>query len=286
MTLAFYPVLDRSGRFSPLKAAVLAGLCLPAVVLAIDAWTGSLGAEPLDTAIHAAGDWAIRFLFLSLAVTPLRRFWHWSRLLLVRRMVGLAALGYALAHLILYVADQKWDLVVAGTEIVLRYYLLIGFVALAGLAVLGATSTDAALRRLGRRWKPLHKAVYVLAVLAVVHFFLQSKINVDEPVLMAGLLLLLFFYRLANARGGAWSSTLGLAATALAAALATMALEYAWYALFTGVPAHRVLAANLDFTYTIRPMWWVLTTGVAVAALAGLRSIRVRVDRARSTLAA
>lgn len=286
MTLAFYPVLDRSGRFSPLKAAVLAGLCLPAVVLAIDAWTGSLGAEPLDTAIHAAGDWAIRFLFLSLAVTPLRRFWHWSRLLLVRRMVGLAALGYALAHLILYVADQKWDLVVAGTEIVLRYYLLIGFVALAGLAVLGATSTDAALRRLGRRWKPLHKAVYVLAVLAVVHFFLQSKINVDEPVLMAGLLLLLFCYRLANARGGAWSSTLALAAAALAAALATMALEYAWYALFTGVPAHRVLAANLDFAYTIRPMWWVLTTGVAVAALAGLRSIRVRVDRARSTLAA
>lgn len=266
------PWHDRAGHLSPLKIVVFLALFIPALVLAVDAMMGTLGAKPVTAAIHEAGDWALRFLLLSLAVTPLRRFWRWSRLLLVRRMVGLAALAYALLHLLLYIVDQNWRLLTVGLEIVLRYYLLIGFVALAGLVVLGITSTDRATRRLGRSWKRLHKIVYLLALLGVVHFFLQSKIDVTEAVLMAGLYLLLMAWRGADKRGGLLATPVGLAGIAIFTGLATAAVEYGWYALFTGVPAERVLAANLDFSYVIRPAWWVLAVGLAVALVAAGRA--------------
>jgi sulfoxide reductase heme-binding subunit YedZ len=272
------PWTDRSGKFSPLKAAVLAGACLPALwlvwaalsgALAQAAPLGPLGARPITEAIHETGDWAIRFLMMSLAVTPLRRIANWPKLILVRRMLGVTALFYALTHLTLYTVDLKLDLLRVVSEIALRFYLTIGFVALLGLIALGSTSTDAAIKRLGRNWNRLHKIVYVIAALAAFHFFIQSKADVYEPTMMAGFFLLLMLYRLAHWRGFSLTSPMVLVGTAILAALGTAAIEYAWYGIATGVPPGRVLAANLQFSFSIRPAWWVLATGLG-AALLGL----------------
>ncbi|MEP9388371.1 protein-methionine-sulfoxide reductase heme-binding subunit MsrQ [Mesorhizobium sp. KR9-304] len=283
------PWTDRSGNFSPLKAAVLVGACLPALLLGWAAADGTLapagslgplGARPITEAIHQTGDWAIRFLMMSLAVTPLRRIANWPKLIMVRRMLGLAALFYALAHLTLYAIDLKLDLLRVVSEIALRVYLTIGFVALLGLIALGSTSTDAAIRRLGKRWNRLHKIVYPIGLLAALHFFIQSKADVYEPTLMAGFFLLLMFYRLAHWRGFALASPLVLVAIAILAALGTAAIEYAWYGIATGVPPGRVLAANLQFSFSIRPAWWVLATGLGATLLALARPWLSRQDAA------
>jgi sulfoxide reductase heme-binding subunit YedZ len=265
------PWTDRAGKFSPLKAVVFGSLFVPGLVLAWSWATGLLGPRPVTEAIHEAGDWAIRFLLISLAVTPLRRIADWPKLILVRRMLGLAALSYVFAHLCLYVIDQNFILVRVVSEIVSRIYLTIGFVALTGLSVLGATSTDGAIRKLGRNWNRLHKIVYVIGILASLHFFMQTKADVYEATLMSGLFVLLMLYRLAHWRGFGLASPGALIALAVFAALSTAGLEYAWYGLATGIPPSRVLAANLQFAFSVRPAWWVLTVGVAVASIPLLR---------------
>ena len=270
------PWTDRAGKFSPLKTVVFVGLCLPALWLVWQASRGAvvpagglgpLGPRPVTEAIHQTGDWAIRFLWISLAITPLRRIANWPKLIVVRRMVGIAALVYALAHFTLYTLDLKFDVLRVASEIALRFYLTIGFVALLGLIALGSTSTDAAIRRLGGNWGRLHRIVYVIAALAAFHFFIQSKADVYEPTLMAGWFLLLMLLRLAHGRGFALTSPLVLAAVAVLAGLGTAAVEYAWYGLATGIPPGRVLAANLQFSFSIRPAWWVLATGLGLALI-------------------
>jgi len=265
------PWTDRAGRFSPLKAATFAGTLIPALLLAWWWARGALGPRPLTEAIHETGDWAIRFLAMSLAVTPLRRIAQWPKLINVRRMLGLAALGYALVHLLLYVADQKWDLGKVAGEIALRLYLTIGFVALLGLVALGSTSTDAMIRRLGRNWNRLHRIVYAIAALAAVHFFMQTKADVFEATIVAGLVILLLIYRLAHRFGLPLSSPAVLAGLAVLGAVATAGAELAWYGLATGIPVSRVLAANWHVALQIRPMWWVLAVGLAAAILGWVR---------------
>ncbi|MCQ4159318.1 ferric reductase-like transmembrane domain-containing protein [Roseomonas sp. GC11] len=263
------PWWDRQGRFSPLKAGVLALLCLPALLLGWWAARGELGGRPVMEAIHWSGLWAVRILWLSLLVTPLRQMLRWPRLMLVRRMVGVAALAYALLHLVLYALDLKWDLAKAASEIVLRIYLTIGFVALLGLVALGVTSTDGWVKRLGgRRWQGLHRLAYPIALLGAVHFALQSKIDVTEAVLMAGLFLWLMGYR-ALAPKGAAPSLPRLAVLTVAAALGTALLEAGWYAVATGVPPLPVLQANLDVEFGLRPALWVglAATGALLARL-------------------
>src|SRR5947208_2341942 len=190
-----YPWQDYSGRLSPLKLAVFVALFLPALWTAFAFGMGWLQPRPFTEAIHQVGLWMLRFLFIALAITPLRQIVQWPRLILVRRMIGVAAFAYGLAHITLYVADLKFDVAKAASEIALRIYLTIGFVALLGLAALAATSTDAMVRRMGRRWQSLHRIVYVIALLAVVHYWIQSKLDVWEPTIMAGIYLWLMGYR-------------------------------------------------------------------------------------------
>lgn len=265
------PWTDRAGRFSPLKALVFLGTLVPAAVIWWSWEARLLGPRPLTVAIHDTGDWAIRFLLLSLAVTPLRRIADWPKLIVVRRMLGLAALFYILTHLLLYVIDQKLDLWRVASEIALRLYLTIGFVALLGLVALGLTSTDAMIKRLGRNWNRLHSAVYAIGVLGAVHFFMQTKADVYQATLMSGLFILLMLYRIAHWRGFPLANPLVLAAVAMLAALGTAAAEFAWYGLATGVPPLRVLEANLHFAFQIRPSWWVLVIGLGVSVLAFVR---------------
>jgi sulfoxide reductase heme-binding subunit YedZ len=192
-------------------------------------------------------------------------------------MVGVACFAYALLHLGLYAGDNGFDLVKVGSEIIRRIYLTIGFVALAGLAMLAATSTDAMLRRMGgASWRRLHRLVYPLAALTLVHFTLQSKADVTEPMLMAGLFAWLMGYRVIAPAGGA-PGMAGLLGLAVFAAGATAAVEFGWYALATGIDPWRVLAANLDVAFGLRPALWVGVAGMVAAAarlLAGTRTTR------------
>ncbi len=159
---------DRRGRLSPLRLGALALLLLPLAIAAHAYATAGFGARPLNDLIHRTGYWALIFLGLSLAVTPLRRVARFGNLIDIRRMIGVGAFVYIATHLLLYVADQSYDLVKVASEIVKRLYLTIGFIAWLGLAVLAATSTDAIVRRLGgMNWRRLHQAIYVIGLLAL-----------------------------------------------------------------------------------------------------------------------
>lgn len=280
MSLA--PWRDQSGALSGLRIAALIAACLPAFWIAWQAAAGDLGPRPITAAIHQSGDWCVRLLMATLLVTPLRRIAHWPRLIVVRRIMGLGTLSYAVLHAILYVVDQKFDVVKVAGEIALRFYLTIGFVALCGLATLGATSTDAMIRRLGSdRWNRLHSLIYAIAALALMHFFIQSRLDVTQPVLMTGLFYVLMGHRLLVRRGGPQGPA-ALAGLALAAALATAVTEFAWYGLATGATPWRILKGNLDFSYVVRPAWWVLAAGLALAATAAVRQRPARTRTARA----
>lgn len=263
------PWTDGAGRFSRLKLAVFLALLAPAALLVHDAATGGLGPRPWDAAIHRVGWWTVVFLLASLAVTPLRRSLRWNALVSVRRMVGVTAFAAAFLHLLLYAGQEAWDLSKVAGEIVLRVYLTIGFVALLGLAALAATSTDAMVRRLGgRRWQALHRLVYPIAVLALLHFFMQTKADVTQPILFTGLFVWLMAWRI-------WRSRLGdpgpaaLLALAVLAAVLTAAGETVGIALYRHVPPLIIVQAHFQPDIGIRPAWWVLAAGLAVAA-AGL----------------
>ncbi|MCJ2024555.1 sulfite oxidase heme-binding subunit YedZ [Methylobacterium sp. J-067] len=272
-----WPWLDRAGRLSWLKLVLFLACLAPACELAIAYRLDALGAKPVTALIHGTGEWAVRFLLAGLAITPLRRIADWPKLILVRRMLGVTAMAYALAHLALYVTDQNFDLVKVVSEIALRIYLTIGFVALAGLIALGATSTDAAIRNMGPNWHRLHRLVYTITVLGLVHYFLQAKIDVSAPVFWTGVFLLLMGWRIMR-KFRLPERPWALLLLAIAAALLTAGLEAAWYGLASGVPASLVLAANLDFSGPIRPAWWVLAVGLALPVTALVRTSRAAAD--------
>jgi sulfoxide reductase heme-binding subunit YedZ len=263
-----YPWRDPAGRFSPLKLAALLLVLFPGAVLALRLATHDLGGRPLIEATHQTGDWAVRLLLLSLAVTPARGLLGWSRVVLLRRMLGLAAAGYVLAHFLLYCFDQNWRLFTIASEIVLRFYLTIGFVALLGLVALAVTSTDGWQRRMRGRWKQLHRLVFPIAALGLFHYFLQSKADVGNAVFYTGLFLWLAFWRLTPKRWQARLSLLPL--LTVAAGLATVAVEAGWYAAATRISAVRVLQANLDIA-AMRPALQVVLVAVAVLAVVAAR---------------
>lgn len=270
------PWQDRSGRFSPLKAVVLAALFAPGLVIGHDYARGLLGARPITAVIQASGLWAFRLLLLSLAITPLRQILRLPKLISLRRMIGVATFCYAALHLSMDAADKMFDLDVVLSEIVHRVYLAIGAMALLLLLALAATSTDAMVERLGgKRWQALQRSVYVIALLATLHFFLQSKIDQSEPAMMAGFLLWLMGYRALAWRGGTALATARstLLWLSVAAATVTALGEAAYFGLFTGVPAALVLEADLSFAAGPRPMWFVLGAGLLIAAVAALRDL-------------
>ena len=274
------PWNDRSGRFSLLKAATFAGLFVPGLLTAYWLWSDQLGPLYIKEVIHRTGDWAVRFLLITLTITPLARFTGWTKLISLRRMLGLGTLAYALAHFSLFIVDQSYDLGRVASEIYLRIYLTIGFVTLLGLLALGATSFDAAIRRLGRKWKLLHMAIYGIAVLAILHFFMQSKINVTEPTLMAGFYFLLMAYRVMIAYRIS-PTPLALLGAGVAAGLTTAGAEMLWYGIATGIDPLSVLKANLALPRVIRPAWIVAGVGLLFAVVVQLsRRAKPRAMRA------
>jgi sulfoxide reductase heme-binding subunit YedZ len=266
------PWNERNGRFSPVKAMVFAALFLPALWIISLLETGALAPKPVTEMIHRTGDWAVRLILLSLLITPLRKLAQWPKAIAVRRMVGVAAFAYALAHLCLYVVDQGYDLAHVASEIALRFYLTIGFVTLLGLAALTATSTDAMIRRLGsQRWNALHRIIYALAALALFHYYLQSKADVSDPVLMTGLFLMLMFYRALVKRLPLWAAS--VASVALGTGMTTL-VEAAWYAIRRHYPFWEVLGANIDPDMFPRPAFYVAVVGLVALVVMVARNYR------------
>jgi sulfoxide reductase heme-binding subunit YedZ len=261
---------DRTGAFSSLRLAALVAAVLPALWLLERTLTHDLGSRPINEAIHFTGTWTIRFLVATVAVTPLRVLGRWPKLVGIRRYLGLTTFAYAALHLSLFIVDQHFDLIHVAAEIALRFYLLIGFTAFVGLCILASTSTDASIKRLGaQRWTKLHKIIFVVTPLAVVHSFLQAKIDVTDATIIAAFAVLLIALRLLKRYGNA-ETPLAVAAVALGVALATALIEAGWFAVLTGVDPRLVLEADLDITMA-RPVWYALGAGLLMTAIAVIR---------------
>jgi len=279
---------DRRGRLSPLRMGAIAALLFPLAKALVDASTIVHGARPINDLIHRAGFWALVFLGVTLAVTPLRRILRYGNLVDIRRMLGVGAFCYIAAHLTLYIADQSFDLGKVVHEITHRWYLIIGGTAWLGLAVLAATSTDGMVRRLGGlRWRRLHQIVYAIALLALIHYFQQTKADVTVPTFAASLFVWLMAYRVvAWLQGGGELSTLALFAMSVGVSLLTFAGEAIGIGLAFHVSPLRVLDTAFDFDIGIRPGWEVLGAGLIVVAIDAVRSRWPRrVPRARAVAA-
>lgn len=178
---------------------VLFVLCLvPLAWLVWDGVTNNLGANPVETVRRYTGDWTLRFLFIALTVTPLRRLTGWHVVIRLRRMLGLFAFFYACLHFVSYIwLDQffMWDAIIE--DILDRPYITVGVASFLLLIPLAVTSTNGMARRLGgRRWQRLHQLVYLIAVLGVIHFLWLVKSDISEPVIYGAILALLLGFRL------------------------------------------------------------------------------------------
>jgi sulfoxide reductase heme-binding subunit YedZ len=188
------------------KPLVFAACAAPAVMMTLGILVAlgklshggmDLGPDPVKRLIHACGITALNLLLITLAVTPLRQLTGWNNLIRLRRMLGLFAFFYALAHFVVYGwLDQDLDIAAIGEDIVKRPYITIGMLALLLLVPLAVTSTNGMMRRLGRKWTSLHKLVYLITALGVWHFWWQVKKDIREPLLCAGIFAVLMAWRI------------------------------------------------------------------------------------------
>jgi sulfoxide reductase heme-binding subunit YedZ len=184
-------------RIAACKPLVFVLCLLPLAHLAWDAVHGTLGTDPVAQLEHRSGDWALRLLLATLAVTPLRRISGWHKAVRFRRMLGLFAFFYVSVHLAIYLAIDLggfWSQLLG--EIVKRPYITVGFAAWLLLIPLALTSTQKMMRRLGRRWQPLHRLAYLIALLGVLHYFWLVKADHREPVLYLAIWIALMLARL------------------------------------------------------------------------------------------
>jgi sulfoxide reductase heme-binding subunit YedZ len=215
----------------------------------------------------------------SLAITPLRRIARFNQLVDVRRMIGVGAAIYAACHISLYVADQMFDLRKVASEIVLRLYLTIGFTALLGLAALAITSTDGMVRRMGgKRWQSLHNIIYGIGLLALIHYFQQTKADESVPTFVAALFAWMIGYRLlikfrkTRDEPPTWM----LLALSVAVSALTFIGEAIGLSIVFHAPFMRVLQSAFDIDFSdlssLRPGWLVLGAGLIVVAVDVVRA--------------
>jgi sulfoxide reductase heme-binding subunit YedZ len=185
-----------SKPFYRLTKPVVFMICLlPLAVLLARAFSVAglgLGANPIEELLHELGRWGLKFLLLTLTVTPLRRWTGWNWLIGFRRMLGLFAFFYVVLHFTVYaVLDQGLDIAAIFEDILKRPYITLGMAALLMLIPLAITSTRGMMRRLGKRWQKLHRLVYVIAIAAVWHFYWQVKLDTLDAIVYALILAIL-----------------------------------------------------------------------------------------------
>lgn len=169
----------------------------PAVWLTVALLTDRLGANPIEAVTRETGLWALRFLWITLLISPLRWLTGWNKLTLFRRMVGLYVFFYASLHMLLYLwLDQYFDINDIIKDIIKRPFITIGFFSFAALIPLVLTSNNAMVKRLGgRRWKQLHRLTYFIAIASSVHFYMLVKLDKAEPLIYIALLVILLIPR-------------------------------------------------------------------------------------------
>jgi sulfoxide reductase heme-binding subunit YedZ len=175
----------------------------PALWLGYQAVSDGLSANPIEALLHLTGRWGLAFLLLGLAVTPLRRFAGWGRLIRVRRLLGLFAFFYVVLHFSIYLGvDQGFAWEFVAEDVWERPFITVGFASFILLIPLALTSTRGWIRRLGRRWQLLHRLVYPAAILAAVHFYWKVKADTFWPLVAGGVLVVLLLARLPFLRKG------------------------------------------------------------------------------------
>jgi sulfoxide reductase heme-binding subunit YedZ len=177
---------------------VLFLLCLvPLFSLIWRAYTGDLGVNELETVTRSTGDWTLRFLLITLSISPLRQWFGLPVLLRFRRMLGLYVFFYACCHFsIWFIVDHGFNFIEMVEDVIKRPFITVGFSALMLLIPLAVTSNNAMVRKLGRRWKKLHQLTYLIVTLGVLHFLWLVKADYLEPGIYALIAVILLLHRL------------------------------------------------------------------------------------------
>ena len=183
-------------KLKHLKLVIFLAALVPLALLGRKAYQGVLGANPIEVITHATGDWILRFLLITLAITPLRKLTRQPWLIRFRRMLGLFAFFYGCLHMVTYIwLDKFFDVGDILKDVAKRPFITAGSLAFLLMVPLAATSTRRAIQRLGRRWEVLHRLVYASATAAVVHFWWKQKADIRQPEIYAAILAGLLFLR-------------------------------------------------------------------------------------------
>jgi len=179
------------------KVAVFLLCLLPLAALIQRTFRGNLGANPVEFYQHATGDWTLRFLIFTLAITPTRKLFNVPELIRFRRMLGLFAFFYVCLHFLTYIGpDQSFSLHGMWQDVAKRRYVTVGFLGFLFLIPLAFTSTAGWIRRLGgKRWQALHRAIYVSAICGVIHYYWLVKSDVRKPLFYGALVAVLLIWR-------------------------------------------------------------------------------------------
>ena len=271
-----WPWQDGARGFSWLKAGTFALMFLPAIWIIDQVATGEFGPVPLGGMTYWSGFWATAFLLLALAITPAATIFGWRRLAIVRRMIGVTALAYTVAHIIIYFALRFWNFASIANEMATRLSLIVATASTIGLIALGATSFDAAVRRMGANgWQRLHSAVYVITALAILHYLLSPGLFPDQ-FLLSGLFFWLIVWRGLKRRGRGVNAG-ALALLAVASSLFTAAFEIGCIWAFRGYALSEIFSIYFTPILGIPPAWTILALGLVIAvAVVILQNLRLR----------
>jgi sulfoxide reductase heme-binding subunit YedZ len=275
-----WPWQDRQRRFSALKAAAFALMLVPAIRLAYQLGNGEFGIYPLwlGGLTYWSGVWATAILLMALAVTPALTILRWNGLIDVRRMIGVAALAYTIAHIIVYFALRFWNVAVIAKEMATSLSLIAATLSTIGLIALGLTSLDVAIARMGARgWQRLHNTVYVIAALALLHVLVSRGTN-PEQYLLSGVFFWLMAWRVLD-RYGQGADPRALAVLAVGSCLFTALLEVAWNWARRGYPPSEILGNNFTLVFGVPPAWQILGCGLLIALAAAWHALRLATAR-------
>ena len=279
-----WPWQDRNRRFSWLKAITFALMLLPAIRSAYLFAIGDYGilAVALGGLTYWSGVWATVIMLMALAVTPAATIFRWPALVDVRRMIGVTALVYTIAHMIIYFAFRRWDVALITIDMTTRLTLIVATLSTIGLIALGATSVDAAIRYMGaKNWQRLHNANYLISGLAILHVVLARGTYTEQYVLTAVFFWLMVWRVLARYRLGANAKALML--LAVVSCLVAAFLEAGFYWSRRGFEIAGTLGYNLSLDILevgYPPAWQVLALGlVAALGAAGREAFRVKAAR-------
>jgi sulfoxide reductase heme-binding subunit YedZ len=183
-------------RITWLKALIVSACVAHFTYLIVAVFTDDLGPNPIESLTHVTGEWGLRLLLLTLAITPLRRLLHWNSLARFRRLLGLCSFVYICAHFAIFlVFDHFFDWLAIINDIFEHPYISVGFIAFILMLPLAITSVNSLQRKMGKSWLSLHKSVYLVGILAIIHYWWLVKADVLLPLVYGAILACLFLIR-------------------------------------------------------------------------------------------